>query len=550
MASDVKLSPDVELNERLYEDYKTSDRQNWGKQFVECRDFKMGAQWESADADALEAANEPALAINEIAPSIDLVVSMLTENNPRFQVVAAEPSDTGLASDVADLHNYIWDISSGTMVMERACNDFEDGGLGAFFVYTDSFADYGKGELKITDVDPLDLYIDPNSKKIDCSDASNILIVKNLTKSQVEKNYPNFPFDEAQAIEADAYPSSTRQLSEDQVQYPEITSSTGGIMKYRAIDRYTKVYEKRYHVLDEISGFEKVFQEDKMIEYMQEPVAVTVMNGIETYETKPRKVEELIQLAKDTGGIYHQMINPMTGQPEIMPGVEHGGTAIPGSTTQIKITNKKELIDSGIIKVNNPKIPRIKRVFTIANIEMANDILPLEDYPVIPFMLHHMRNPFPQGDIVRVRPLQEQLNKTNSKLTAYLSKMTSLNVFVPIGSGLKKDLEERAGKPGLNIFEVDMELGGMPVVAQYPPMPAGAYEDKSQIINQIQRIIGAYAISDGNVQQAPQTKGGTILLDEYGQRRINWKRRKLEKALNQTAKVISQYIPSVTQRKK
>ena len=74
---------------------------------------------------------------------------------------------------------------------------------------------------------------------------------------------------------------------------------------------------------------------------------------------------------------------------------------------------------------------------------MANDILPLEDYPVIPFMLHHMRNPFPQGDIVRVRPLQEQLNKTNSKLTAYLSKMTSLNVFVPIGSGLKKDLEDQ-----------------------------------------------------------------------------------------------------------
>src|SRR5512147_820954 len=93
---------DIKLNEDLYTQYKTSDRQNWGNQFVECRDFKMGAQWESEDADALEAANEPALAINEVAPSIDLVVSMLTENNPRFQVVASEPSDTGLASDVSD----------------------------------------------------------------------------------------------------------------------------------------------------------------------------------------------------------------------------------------------------------------------------------------------------------------------------------------------------------------------------------------------------------------------------------------------------------------
>jgi len=529
-------------SEQLLQEYKNSDRQNWGSQALEDKAFMLGAQWETEDAEAVEANNQSALSHNEITPSIDLVVAMLTENNPRWQTVGIESSDIKIASNIADLHSYIWDNSNGTQILENAVKDYEVTGMGALMAYVDPYGDYGKGEIMITDVDPLDIYVNPLTKQSSCQDSPHILVVKALTKEQIKSAFPNFDLEDATEISVGSeYPSSTRDMTQDQVLYPDTVE-----LKYTAIDRYTKIKVKRYHVYDSISEYEKVFTEEDYIKYSQEPAVIVVTSGTETYHTQRGEVNKYLSLLEQMGDTYHYMINPMNGEAELMPGAEHGGSSVPGSTTKIIPTTKNELINEGVIKVDFPLITRVERILTIGGKTAFEDILPIEDYPIVTFMLHSQRNPYPMSDVRLVRPLQEQKNKIASLKMAYITNIVNVKYFVPQGNGkLRKEIEERGGKAGFQVFEYDPELGGVPIPVMHTQLPNTFYQEDALYGQQIQRIIGAYAVADGDAQQAPNTKGGTILIDEYGQRRVNLKRKRVEGAMNQLAKVVCQMIPGV-----
>lgn len=536
-----KITKDVEESELIFNKYNQSDRATWAEQAVEDIDFKMGVQWAKKEAAALAAADQPVTVNNQILPSIDLMVGMITENNPRWVFSGTEPSDASIASSIADLHSHIWKLSKGTYVNERAVTDYVDTGIGAFMVYIDPYMDFGKGEILVAAIDPQDVYIDPNSKLPDSTDAQHILVVKNLTEEQIKEDHPNIDLDSLDWIQKGGYPASDLDAAEGQVQYPELSE----IRRARAIDRYSKIRVKRYHVFDTTNGYEMTFTQEDFTEYANEDAVILIKVSGEEFETRPHKVKELQELAEQTNGIFHQVIDPNSGEIRIEPGAEQGGISVPGSTTQIKLTIKNELINSGIITVDKPRIKRIKRVYSIGGKEIVNDIMPIEDYPIITFMLHHNRNPYPMSDIRLVKSLQEQLNKIASLIIAYNTNITNVKMFIPKGGKLKGELEKRGGKAGFQVFEFDPDTENAPFVVQLTQMSVALFEEKRQLADEIQRIIGAFAISDGDVSQAPRTKGGTQLLDEFAQRRVTLKRKRLESALNQAAKVVSQYIPRV-----
>ena len=534
-----KKTKEVQKSEDIYFRYNQNDRSNWGDHAVEDRDYKMSASWDKVDADAVRAADQMVTKDNEILPAIDLMVAMITENNPRWVFSGTEPSDASVSSSISDLHAHIWNESDGTYVNERTVTDNEDTGIGAFQVYIDPYADFGKGEIKVAPIDPVDLYIDPNSKNPNSSDASHIIVKKTLTEEQVKEDGISTEGMESQG--GDDHPSSSLDKAEDQVQYPELTE----INTYQALDRYTKIKVKRFHVFDPISKYEMTFTEEDYIEYGNQPAMIIIRAGTENYETRPHKVRELEELAIQHNGIFHEMVDPMTGQPTIMQGVEHGGSSIPGSTTQLVKTTKTQLINDGVIKVDFPRIRRIKRVYSIGGKEIVNDIMPIEDYPIVTFMLHHQRNPYPMSDIRLVKSKQQQLCKISSLIIAYNTNITNVKGFIPKGGNLKKELEKRGGKAGAQWFEFDADVDQPPFIIQLTQMSTALYEEKRQLQEEIRHIIGAYSVLQGSNENAPRTKGGTQLIDEFGQRRIALKRKRLEGALNQTAKVISQFIPRV-----
>ena len=70
------------------------------------------------------------------------------------------------------------------------------------------------------------------------------------------------------------------------------------------------------------------------------------------------------------------------------------------------------------------------------------------------------------------------------------------------------------------------------------PLPNELYKNEADARADIERILGIYALMQGDGGSAPPTYKGTVAMDEYGQRRIKSKRDDIEEGLNQLARVV------------
>ena len=140
-----------------------------------------------------------------------------------------------------------------------------------------------------------------------------------------------------------------------------------------------------------------------------------------------------------------------------------------------------------------------------------------------------------------MKGLQEYINKIRSLIVAHASSSTNVKLLVPRGSMNKKELEEQWARAGTAVIEYDPELG-QPIVAGPVPLPNELYKNEADAKADIERILGIYAMMQGDQGSAPQTYKGTVALDEFGQRRIKSKKDDIEAGLSQLGKVIVQFI--------
>jgi hypothetical protein len=105
----------------------------------------------------------------------------------------------------------------------------------------------------------------------------------------------------------------------------------------------------------------------------------------------------------------------------------------------------------------------------------------------------------------------------------------------------KQHLEREWSKAGTAVIEFDPELG-QPIVAGPVPLPNELYNNEAEAKADIERILGIYALMQGDQGAAPQTYKGTIALDEFGQRRIRSKKDDIEAMLNQLGALVIEMI--------
>ena len=230
----------------------------------------------------------------------------------------------------------------------------------------------------------------------------------------------------------------------------------------------------------------------------------------------------------------------MSGQPMQLKGPEQAGS-VPGSTTKIIPMTIKDLYEDKLIQVTPIKCDRIRCIISIGDKLIADYMKPIEHYPIVTLMNHHDRNPYPTSDVRLVKGLQEYVNKVRSLIIAHASSSTNVKLLIPRGSMDKKHLAEEWAKAGTAVIEFDPELG-QPIVAGPVPLPNELYNNEREAKADIERILGIYALMQGDQGSAPQTYKGTLALDEFGQRRIRSKKDDIEAMLNQLGKVTVQLM--------
>ena len=540
MHDNLTKTESVQLTQDLLSEY-SSARQNWAKQAVEDNEFRNGKQWTDDQVQALRKRAQEPLVVNVVYSAVEQAKAMLTANSPKFQSTARETSDSKVGRMFSDIMAYIWDHSNGNVELKQAIDDYYVKGMGAMMAYIDPDADLGSGEVKLKSIDPLELFIDPSSKDPFCRDAAHIIIGKIVSETALIEHYPEFE-EQIKGTSETSYINTTSESryglrNEDVTNKRRLTGSQiTGERELELFERYTKIKRPYYKIYDPLSDDQRVLDEVQYEEYKQEPIVILTNAEGQSVFTDKANVNTYIEMAEKVGKTFHLMLDPMTGQPVPMEGEEHAGS-IPNSTSTIDILTKGHLIEDNGIMVNEVELTQIKQCVSTGDTELFSVVLPIEEYPIVPFMNGFNRNPYPLSDVRLVKGLQEYINKIRSLIVAHASSSTNVKLLIPRGSMDKAHLEAEWGKAGTAVIEFDPELG-QPIVAGPVPLPNELYKNEEDAKADIERILGIYALMQGDQGGAPQTYKGTVALDEYGQRRIKSKRDDVEECLNQLAKVV------------
>ena len=540
MHKDTVKTKEVQLTQDLLSEY-SSARQNWATQAVEDNEFRNGKQWTDDQVKALRSRSQEPLVVNVVYSAVEQAKAMLTANAPKFQSTARETSDSKVGRMFSDIMAYIWDNSNGNVELKQAIDDYYVKGMGVMMAYIDPDADFGSGEVKLKSIDPLEIFIDPSTKDPFARDAAHIIIGKIISETALVEFYPEFK-DHIKECQETSYLNVTSESryglkSEDvTLKRRQTGTSITGERELELFERYTKIKRPYYKIYDPHSNEQKVLNESDYEEYKAEPAVMVFADGQEKIFTDSSNVNNYMKIAQQFGNKYHLMMDPMTGQTVPMAGEEHEGS-IPNSTTTLDFMTKNELIESESIMVNDIEMTQINQIVSVGDKELFSVVLPIEEYPIVPFMNGFNRNPYPLSDVRLVKGLQEYINKIRSLIVAHASSSTNVKLLIPRGSMDKANLEAEWGKAGTAVIEYDPELG-QPIVAGPVPLPNELYKNEADAKADIERILGIYAMMQGDMGAAPQTFKGTVALDEYGQRRIKSKRDDVEECINQLAKVI------------
>lgn len=169
--------------ERGHRDYCTKAKRN--------EDFYLGGglQWSDEDRQTLEEQGRPAYEFNQIKGKINTAVGYQIHNRmdigfrPRGGEADQEKAGvlSKLAMQIADNNKLHWletQVFTDGLIQQRG-----------FFDVRISYQDSLLGEIKVADLDPLDVIPDPDAKSYDPDTWSDVIVTRWLTYDEIEEMY-------------------------------------------------------------------------------------------------------------------------------------------------------------------------------------------------------------------------------------------------------------------------------------------------------------------------------------------------------------------------
>ena len=269
---------------------KWSDaRKDWDRHAREDIDFYLGNHWSKEETDTLSAINQSDVVADRLYSAIEQFKAIITSKPPSFRAYPREDSDSQLASVWNGLLEYIWDISDGNEVFKQVVHDYATTGMGYFYAYHDAEADYGKGEVKFTWVDPFRVYVSPHSRHRYFDDAEGMILSTILSKSQLVNQYPQLAqepeggydkplieyVDRGINWQDEDYPASEQDSSVAAAFTPDVVKDkewgSSSTKKYRLMCLYEKIKVPYFRLIDKRQNppQEMVVEYDKFQEMIE-----------------------------------------------------------------------------------------------------------------------------------------------------------------------------------------------------------------------------------------------------------------------------------------
>jgi hypothetical protein len=543
-------------------------RKQWENVNQKGYEFAHDEQLTSDEKNALEEQGMPTFTINRILPVVEMLNFYATDNNPRWQAIGVEGSDTNVAAVISDLTDYVWDYSNGGTLYNNAINDSITKGVGYMLVTIDRDADNGMGEVVIKQPEPFDLYVDPKSRDMLFKDASFVMIRKVLPKSHLVKLFPDAKRKIMSASSEDSENSYTsRPLGDDEQKlfmHNDFNEQTSyGIDAKGEMEQLVEFFETYEKIkISYINLFYRVPPSQEELKALQEQCKVMVEEMANEMQVQLMEQQAKMEQAVQAGEMLPErfklemekaqkmMVQQIEAfQKECMSKLQAEASKIENQVItekEYKILIKDPTIAENVVDTIQFYNIRIKQTCTASDKLIYEYILPenVRDYPIVPFHYKWTGTPFSISAVAPLIGKQQEINKAHQIMVHNASLGSSLRWMYEEGSIDAEVWEKYSASPGALL---PIRPG---VEKPTPVMPAPLANAFFQIVQEgkgdMEYLAGIYSSMMGDSGGASETYRGMLALDEYGTRRIKqWMHTSVEPALKHLGDIVVQMCQSV-----
>jgi len=548
----------------LYNLANNFTRKQWENINQKGYEFAHDEQLTHDEKTALQDQGMPTFTINRILPVVEMLNFYATDNNPRWQAIGVEGSDTDVAAVVSDLTDYVWNNSNGSTLYNNAINDSITKGIGYMLVSVDKDADNGMGEVTLQQPEPFDLYVDPKSRNMLFKDASFIMVRKVLPKSHLIKIFPQAKRKIANAASEDNNNTYTeRPLGDDDQKlflhndHNEQTSF--GVNAKGEMEELVEFFETYEKVkISYINLFYRIPPSPKQIKAIQEQAEVMMLEMQKEMEVEFLEQKKKMDMALQSGEMLPEryelelekaqkmMQNQLNSyRQETISNLQSEASKIENqiiTEKEYKILLKDPIIANNIVDTIQFYDTRVKQTCTAGDKLIYEYMLPdtVKEYPIIPFHFKWTGTPFPISAVAPLIGKQQEINKAHQIMVHNASLGSSLRWMYEEGSIDADIWEKYSASPGALLpIRPGVEK---PTPVMPAPLSSAFYQIVQQGKGDMEYLAGIYSSMMGDAGGASETYRGMLALDEYGTRRIKqWMHTSVEPSLKQLGNVVLQF---------
>ena len=479
----IQEDPRAKITRELYRSYRDA-RSDWDTEARKDIDFYYGNHFSDDEVDELESRNQAAVPMDRVGPAVEKLKAMLTSSSPAFTVIPREDSDVKIAKMWRTILSYVWEISDGNSQLKEAIHDHSSSGLGYLYAYIDADADFGKGEVKFTSINPFRIYVPSTSRDRYFKDADSLILSTILTGEQIINMYPELG--------------------------PQVNPETGELEE-GLIENISTYSDDEDYPLSQQSNQQKTWTpaESKDLE--------------NAYQKKYQVLERFYK----TKIPFYQIIDINSQQEMILNEEEF----------QNFLNENPGVFERGLVQFQEILQTRIAVVASVGEVVLYESVLNTDIYPIVPLPNIYSGTPYPRSDISRARPMQRLLNKLWSLALSHAQASAGLKLIVPIGSVDDiSQLEQDWSNPNA-VIEVDSSQGE-PHFPAPTPLAGEFYRLIQSCEFYIDFTFGLPELMHGFAEKAPDTVRGTERMLAQGAERPKSKLRDIELSIRKLGQVV------------
>lgn len=284
-------------NTALYRRARDAGHNDYIKSALKFSNFYIGDQWDKADLAKLNEEGRPALTLNMILSTINVIIGEQTERRMEARFKPRGHKDDATANTLNKLVKHILDANNYDEIEEAV---FADGVI-MDRGYIDIRMDFGEnmmGEVKLTADDPIDVIPDPEAKDADPKTWNQCFISRWMTPDQIEVKYG---FEKAEAVRNSVTTNGYHNIDDydlhDQTFGTKHESNESSSTESKTV-RKVRVTERQYYCLTKVQTWldmDSGTMRDTPIHWTKEDIELLAQRmGWAVIERERRRVRQTV----------------------------------------------------------------------------------------------------------------------------------------------------------------------------------------------------------------------------------------------------------------